>query len=321
MGDPLYITQPNGATFRGCSCIRDSWPYITRLAVLKKITTRQIGVTQGAYSTSVSKSALTHAGGGVLDMALVSQSFDDLMENCGVANYVRTPADGFSYHSHGIWIGCPHLHAQAQAQVTDWLNRKNALASHAADRDQTRPSPVRNWQQGLAWAKAEIQRIEDDMPLTDTDIDKIATRVWSATFGSETAGARLARAANLLNALLGSSGPTVGVALQDTYYHTNPITRDGQPIELRQEVADIKTLLLAGKPAEIKQQVGDLRLLLQGDVDDADLAKYLAALVAPNVRDAVVAAVKAGGTPEAIGDAVAAALVAAMNPYPKEEQA
>ena len=61
------------------------------------------------------------------------------------------------------------------------------------------------------------------MPLTNTDLDAIAARVWGATFGADTAGARLARAAS----------------------QTSAISRGGEQVSLRQEVADTKTMLLA----------------------------------------------------------------------------
>ena len=42
------------------------------------------------------------------------------------------------------------------------------------------------------------------------------------------------------------------------------------------------------------------------------MAQQVAAIVAPVVRDAVVAAAQAGGTPEAVADAVVAKLGAAL---------
>ena len=155
----VTITQPSGAQFKGCSCIQASWPTITKLAAAKGLITQQIRVTQGSYNTSVSASASTHSGGGVLDVAVTGRALDTLLEECGIAAYERTEADGFTPHSHIIWIDCPHLHQSAKNQVISWKNKRNALRSNALDRDTTRPSTIRSWEQGLVWAKQQLSTL------------------------------------------------------------------------------------------------------------------------------------------------------------------
>ena len=231
MGDVIYVTQPSGARFKACSCIRDSWPTITALAVSRGLIRQQIGVTQGSYSTSVDASALTHAGGGVLDVQVTGTALDSLLEECGIAAYERTAADGFKPHSHILWIGCPHLHAQAAAQVTSWRNLRNGLRSNTLDRDQTRPAPVRDWTRGLAWA---TQQLEDDMALSTDDKTWIANQIaqvnpWKATYGSpdDTAGSRLSR---------------ILLAAEAAASNTRNISRDGnENSPIRQEIADANT--------------------------------------------------------------------------------
>lgn len=249
MGDVIYVTQPSGARFKACSCIRDSWPTINKLARLKGYIRQQIDVTQGSYSTSVNASALTHAGGGVLDVQVTGTALDSLLEECGIAAYERTAADGFKPHSHILWIGCPHLHAQAAAQVASWRNLRNGLRSNALDRDQTRPAPVRDWIQGLAWA---TQQLEDDMALSTDDKNWIANQIaqinsWKATFGSpdDTAGSRLSR---------------ILIAAEAAASNTRPITRGGEERPVRQELADVLTLTLAqaGELAGLKAALSTL---------------------------------------------------------------
>ena len=231
MGDVIYVTQPNGARFKACSCIRDSWPTITALAVSRGLIRQQISVTQGSYSTSVNASALTHAGGGVLDVMVTGATLDSLLEECGIAAYERTAADGFKPHSHILWIGCPHLHAQAAAQVTSWRNLRNGLRSNTLDRDRTRPAPVRDWIQGLAWA---TQQLEDDMALSTDDKNWIASQIaqvnpWKATYGSpdDTAGSRLSR---------------ILLAAEAAASNTRNISRGGEENSpIRQEIADANT--------------------------------------------------------------------------------
>lgn len=161
---PVTIRQPNGATFRGCDCLAQWWPLLNQIAKRRGIIRQQVDVTQGAYNRSVSASAATHAGGGVLDLAQYGQALDDLLELAGAASYVRTAADGFSPHIHMILIGCPHLDPSAAAQVTSWRNGRNALRGNLRDRDTTRPSPIRSWREGLAWMRAELDPIIPAIP-------------------------------------------------------------------------------------------------------------------------------------------------------------
>ena len=284
MGDIIMVTQPNKAQFKACSCIQASWTTITRLAAAKGLIKQQIDVTQGSYSTSVSASASTHAGGGVLDVRVTGRALDTLLEECGIAAYERTEADGFTPHSHILWIGCPHLHSSAAAQVTSWKNKRNGLRSNALDRDTTRPSPIRDWKQGLAWAKQQLAILEDDMPLTTSEIDAIATRV----------------SAHVLDTWLGSSGPSVGVALQGTYWNTSPITRGGEEVSMRQEIADAKTMLLA------------LTASQKDAINEEALAAMVAQMLAPILKDAVVEAVNKGGEADTIADQVTARVIGAF---------
>ena len=276
MGDVIYVTQPSGARFKACACIRDSWPTINKLARLKGYIRQQIDVTQGSYSTSVNASALTHAGGGVLDVMVTGAKLDTLLEECGIAAYERTEADGFSPHSHILWIGCPHLHDQAAAQVTSWRNLRNGLRSNTLDRDKTRPSPIRNWEQGLAWATAQLAQLEDDMAMTPTERAALVADIAEATrakvFEQRMTGPGIdpdqrptmhdylvrdlpARTAAAVHGQwLGSSGPTIGTAVQGTY----------------------------GLVRELAERAGV-------DIDEAALAAAVVSEVAPQLIAAIVA--------------------------------
>ena len=288
MGDVTYvtITQPNGTTFKGCSCIKASWGTITRLAVAKGLIKQLIRVTQGSYNSSVSASASTHKGGGVLDVGVTGRALDTLLEECGIAAYERTEADGFTPHSHILWIGCPHLDPSAAAQVTSWKNKRNGLRSNSLDRDTTRPTPIRDWKQGLAWATQQLAILEDDMPLTtaemDTIAEKAAARVWTFILGNdavgkETAGNRLTRIAN----------------------QTSDIIRGGKAIPLRQEVADIKTITMT-----LASQ--------SGAVDTEALAEMVAEMIGPILKAAVVESINAGGEADTIADQVTARVIGAF---------
>lgn len=95
--------------------------------------------TQGSYSTSVGASFGTHAGGGAIDIAAASLSGPQrdflvaAMRQVGFAAWLRTPAQGFPYHVHGIAVGCLDLSSQAATQVQAYLAGRNGLADNGAD--------------------------------------------------------------------------------------------------------------------------------------------------------------------------------------------
>lgn len=108
-----------------CQCQADSLPMIeARLKEAGLIKNDLSGlITQGAYSSHVKASAKTHWEGGAWDVkAALVNSADKrrIWRECGVAMWFRPAAEGpWPDHGHGVWIGCPHLHAQAAAQVAD----------------------------------------------------------------------------------------------------------------------------------------------------------------------------------------------------------
>lgn len=154
----VLITNPDGSTFYSCECIRQIWPTLQELLVSRGVVKKNLDVTQGSYNTSVRASARTHFGGGVLDIRQTSSIMDALLEEAGFASYVRTPEDGFSWHTHVILRSCPHLDPSAARQVTSWYNRRNALVSNRPDRDQSRPAVMRNLAQGMSWIRQQLGR-------------------------------------------------------------------------------------------------------------------------------------------------------------------
>jgi len=60
------------------------------------------------------------------------------LRTVGFAAWLRTPAQGFSYHVHAVAIGDPDIWQRdgghvARDQVCDYYKGLNGLASHAAD--------------------------------------------------------------------------------------------------------------------------------------------------------------------------------------------
>lgn len=134
--------------------------------------TEQVRVFQYAYSTSTSASGNTHAGGGSLDHKKGNDAETKIWRQCGVADWQRgTPQDPFfSDHNHGIWQGCPHLSAAAKRQIVEYRNGDDGLAGDGSD-DSPRVAPI-TWQ-----AAYDKYKSEEDMPLSNDDIDRIWDRV------------------------------------------------------------------------------------------------------------------------------------------------
>ena len=129
-------------------------------------------------------------------------------------------------HGHIIAVGCPHLAEFAADQLAEIRRGGDGMAG---SRPFTGPTPsFTSWRTRYAAFKAQL---EEDMPLTDADILKLLTTKINAS--GTTVGVALeaaARAASLptatdttdalLGKWLGASGPTVAVALQDSYHRS-----------------------------------------------------------------------------------------------------
>jgi len=139
------------------------------MAEVARLTGPTVEPSQGSYSTGVSASAGTHSGGGAIDLAaeqLNSAQRDELvaaMRQVGWAAWLRTPAQGFSYHVHGIAVDCPDLAPAAAAQVRDYFAGRNGLASRAPD-DGPRDWVGVTWETYQQKPKPTPLSLEDDMP-------------------------------------------------------------------------------------------------------------------------------------------------------------
>jgi hypothetical protein len=104
-----------------------------------------IRLTQGSYNPGgVGASAGTHDGGGVVDVTVTGLTTTQrwrlvkALRTVGFAAWLRTPAQGFSYHVHAVAVGDPDIWQRdgghvARDQVCDYYRGLNGLASHAAD--------------------------------------------------------------------------------------------------------------------------------------------------------------------------------------------
>lgn len=124
-------------------------------------------------------SAGFHRGGGSADCELLSDSELRIARNMGAAAFNRL-WEG-NYHAHLRLNGCKH-NTIAQPQVAD-LNAgrdgtgplyDNAGVPDNGPRDGVH-WPLRTWREGIAWGKQQ----EDDMPLSNEDVDKVVAAVMT----------------------------------------------------------------------------------------------------------------------------------------------
>lgn len=91
---------------------------------------RTFDIMQGSYSTSVSQSAGTHAGGGAVDLGPAISSVNNAMIKSGFASWIRNPSQGnWGWHIHAIALGDPTISPSAANQVSAWQRGEDGLAS------------------------------------------------------------------------------------------------------------------------------------------------------------------------------------------------
>lgn len=101
-----------------------------------------INLSQGSYNRGVSASAGTHDGGGVVDIASSSTTLVQALRKAGFAAWIRTPAQGFSYHIHACAIGDREMAQGAKNQVQAYFNGRDGLARNGVDTNPPRPWPA-----------------------------------------------------------------------------------------------------------------------------------------------------------------------------------
>ena len=112
---------------------------IDMLTEAERISGIPIVVTQGSYSGTVAASAGTHAGGGAVDLDVDGLDSDEIgrliqgLRRVGWAAWLRTPAQGFAYHIHGIAVACEDLSSGAEYQVAEYFAGRNGLAGRGTD--------------------------------------------------------------------------------------------------------------------------------------------------------------------------------------------
>lgn len=200
-------TTPGYTSFRGftsCKCLAQWLPVFERLLVLKGYIKQSIDVLQltGTYSLSGG----THQAGGVFDIKQYDTRIVAVAREMGApATWLRNMnyADGSpgNTHTHGVLTGCEHnwpaaYQITAQRRGYDGMGQGwyggQYLWGYGGKDPHPDPKTYRTWTQGIAWAKAEITILEDEMSFTDADrADLKATKALAAEALDKADGATL----------------------------------------------------------------------------------------------------------------------------------
>jgi len=149
-----------------------------------------VRVSQGGLSVAVSASALTHSGLDAADIAIDGRSKDEVWKfctalmKCGAIPFPRGYVDSNGWqdpwkdqkHIHVVMFNGDYAHRQARDQINaaryGYRYGRNGLAGHPGPYTGPARQPL------VAWEDSE-HNPEADMPLSDTDITRIAEAVWN----------------------------------------------------------------------------------------------------------------------------------------------
>ena len=132
----------------------------------------------------------THADGGAYDTKYLGDAAIWVARQMGADATWHRPYNwdgrGGMEHVHGVLTGCPHNGPAAyQIAAVDAGFNGLGLNGHGARDNGPRPLSGRTWEQGLEWARAQLQQ-EDDMPYSSwpqADKDALAKDIWASKDG------------------------------------------------------------------------------------------------------------------------------------------
>jgi hypothetical protein len=194
-------STPGYGTFHGkvgCDCVIEFLTVAERLGILMGLIEESLDVVQLTGDADASNGV--HSLGSAFDLKQRSDPWVRLFRNMGASYWPREGAAWVgNEHGHGS-IPCPHDDRVAYQHLAyrrgynglgrGWYGGQYLLGYGAKD-PCWRPSIIRTRTQGLAWAKAEITRIEDIVTPEDKKaiIDGVTTallsRMPSAVWGAD----------------------------------------------------------------------------------------------------------------------------------------
>jgi hypothetical protein len=150
---PRTLRDSEGRTFRNCICVALMLPLFDAELRKVQLVIRGVDIMQGGYNTTVAASAKTHHMGGVFDMRPL-RDHDKAVRignSLGLIVFVRLWPKNIHYHV--VVLGCPHQHAQAEAQLSGpngYLNGGDGLAVRGPYQGPRGLAPNGGWQEAYA---------------------------------------------------------------------------------------------------------------------------------------------------------------------------
>lgn len=148
--------------FRGlpsCECLAEWLPAFE--AELKARNLIEVSIDIAQLIGTASASALVHSTGGAWDIWQTDPRVSRVARQMGSVAWPRvTGAFADNRHTHGVLVGCPHLHQQGLAQIAEAFRGGDGLVGDAPDDARLVASlvPGRTWQQGVAWHRRQQRR-------------------------------------------------------------------------------------------------------------------------------------------------------------------
>jgi hypothetical protein len=147
--------------FRGlpaCECLIKWLPAYERELLARGVIKHSIDIAQ--LIGGAAASAGTHSEGGAFDIWQTQRTAVWVARQMGAAAFARTTGSfADNRHMHGVLRGCEH-NGPARYQIVALDKGYNGLGSAGmgARDDGPRPVPVRTWQQGLEWHRAQQRK-------------------------------------------------------------------------------------------------------------------------------------------------------------------
>ena len=151
---PAYAVE-----FRGkpcCPCDREWIPAFEAELEARGLIGAQVDIAQ--LIGMASASAMVHSKGGAIDIWQIDVEISKIARRMGCVMSPRvTGSFANNKHSHGVLIGCPHLHQQGKDQITEIYAGGDGLVGDVPDDPELRPYlfPKRTWKEGIVWHKEQ----------------------------------------------------------------------------------------------------------------------------------------------------------------------
>ncbi len=170
-------------TFRGlraCRCHVKWLPAFERELKAQGLIKESIDIAQ--LIGNAEASAGTHSQGGCLDIWQTDPRVSWVARKMGCIMWPRvTGSFANNRHSHGVLVGCPHLHPSAQRQILEAYQGGDGLLGDLPDHFDLTAAITRGltWRDGLEWERRQRRRrvIKSLVPQLRANRARINTRL------------------------------------------------------------------------------------------------------------------------------------------------